>query len=354
MIYQLQIVPFRHQFTMLAIPNPAGSRNRPKHVKTRPKSSPQQRLDVGPRTPRMHKRPLLYNAITLALSLLNKLLPMPATNWQLRTRMLDCAGGPAIMGIVNVTPDSFSDGGNFNSVTSATDHALRLVQDGAAILDVGGESTRPYSTPVEPQEELDRVIPVIEAIVKRTAVPISIDTSKSIVAAAAIDAGVEIINDVTGLQGDTGMINVAADTGAGVCAMHMQGTPQTMQDNPTYDDVSTEILAYLIARKRWLLNHGIDASRICLDPGIGFGKTHEHNLQLIHQAERFHETFSPILVGHSRKGFIGKLLGDKSVDRDAGTLGISVLLAIKGIQVIRVHEVKNTADAIACVVRSLA
>ena len=255
------------------------------------------------------------------------------------------------MGIVNVTPDSFSDGGNFDSIKSATDHAIDLARDGAAIVDIGGESTRPYSDSVSQQEELDRVIPVIEAITKRIAVPISIDTSKSVVAAAAIDAGAEIINDVTGLEGDPAMINVAIATSAGVCAMHMQGTPQTMQDNPNYDDVTNDILDYLNSRKRWLLKQGVAEQRICLDPGIGFGKTHQHNVQLIHQADRFHETGCPILVGHSRKGFIGKLLGDKDADRDAGTLGLSVLLATQGIQVIRVHEVKRTARAIACVVR---
>ena len=157
------------------------------------------------------------------------------------------------MGIVNVTPDSFSDGGKFTSLVAATEHALRMIQDGAAILDIGGESTRPYSTPVSAQEELDRVIPVVEAVAARTEVPISIDTSKSVVAAAAIAAGAEIINDVTGLEGDAAMIDVAVRTGAGVCAMHMRGTPQTMQDDPVYDDVTEDILKYLNQRKEWLL-----------------------------------------------------------------------------------------------------
>lgn len=252
------------------------------------------------------------------------------------------------MGIVNVTPDSFSDGGKFNSTVAATDHAMQLAEDGATILDVGGESTRPYSTPVSDQEELDRVIPVIEAIAARIDVAISIDTSKSTVAEAAIAAGAEIINDITGLEGDVEMIEVAARTGAGICAMHMQGTPQTMQDDPTYENVTEDILKYLHQRKRWLAGQGVAPEKICLDPGIGFGKTHAHNLQLIKDADRFHETGCPILVGHSRKGFIGKLLGDKQADRDAGTLGLSVLLATKGIQIIRVHEVQRTADAIRC------
>lgn len=276
---------------------------------------------------------------------------MSATSWQLKTRTIDFATGPALMGIVNVTPDSFSDGGNFYSTDAAADHAMQLIADGASIVDVGGESTRPYSTPVSVQEELDRVIPVIQSITRRTDTPVSIDTSKSVVAAAAMDAGAEIINDVTGLQGDAEMVNVAVQSNAGVCAMHMRGTPQTMQDAPTYHDVTAEILDYLNQRKQWLINSGVSPERICLDPGIGFGKTHDHNVQLIHDADRFHQTGCPILIGHSRKGFIGKLLGDKNADRDAGTLGLSVLLAIKGIHVIRVHEVKRTAEAIRCVVR---
>lgn len=279
---------------------------------------------------------------------------MPATSWQLKTQTLDFDGRPAIMGIVNVTPDSFSDGGKFNSTAAATDHALQLAQDGARILDVGGESTRPYSTPVSAQEELDRVVPVIEAITARTDVAISIDTSKSVVAQAALKAGAEIINDVTGLAGDEAMIDVALDSGAGVCAMHMQGTPQTMQDDPTYDNVTEDILKYLKERQSWLAGQGVAPEKICLDPGIGFGKTHAHNLRLIREADRFHETGCPILVGHSRKGFIGKLLGDKKADRDAGTLALSVLLATKGIQVIRVHEVKRTVQAIRCVMAATA
>lgn len=278
---------------------------------------------------------------------------MVAPNWQLKTQTLDFTQGPAIMGIVNVTPDSFSDGGKFNSTAAATDHAMQLAQDGATILDVGGESTRPYSTPVSPQEELDRVIPVVEAIAARTNIAISIDTSKSTVAAAAIGAGAEIINDVTGLQGDGAMIDVAVSSGAGVCAMHMQGTPQTMQDDPTYIDVTEDILKYLNQRKTWLTGQGVAPEKICLDPGVGFGKTHAHNLQLIKDADRLHETGCPILVGHSRKGFIGKLLGDKEADRDAGTLALTVLLATKGVQVIRVHEVKRTAQAVRCVMAAM-
>lgn len=289
----------------------------------------------------------------------------PSTHWRLKTTSLNFASGPAIMGIVNVTPDSFSDGGQFTSHATAIDHAMELSRQGAAILDIGGESTRPYADPVSVQEELDRVVPVIEGIVARIQTPVSIDTSKSAVAAAAVDAGAQIINDVTGLSGDRDMLATAASAGVGVCAMHMQGTPQTMQDNPEYQQVVEDVLGWLHQRKQWLLDGGIEADRIALDPGIGFGKTHTHNLQLLQQASRFHATGSPILIGHSRKGFIGKLIdgkrmkgnreGDRTASkssdlasRDAGTMGISVMLAAAGVQILRVHEVEATAHAIRC------
>jgi len=265
--------------------------------------------------------------------------------WRLRTRELDLSNRPLLMGIVNVTPDSFSDGGKWSDTEQAVQHALRLLADGADILDIGGESTRPYSQPVSLAEELDRVIPVIERLAKETSTPISIDTSKAAVAAAALAAGAEVINDVTGLHGDPEMISVASSSGAGVCAMHMQGTPQTMQDNPHYEDVVHEIRDYLAHTRDWLVAGRIDLARICLDPGIGFGKTHAHNLTLVREIAAFHSLGTPLLVGHSRKGFIGKLLGNPDLNRDAGTLGISLYLASQGVQVIRVHEVAQTRQA---------
>ena len=271
---------------------------------------------------------------------------IPATIWQLRTQHLAFESGPVLMGIVNATPDSFSDGGRYLQADQAVEHALQLVADGAGILDIGGESTRPYSDPVGEQEELDRVIPVIERLAGETSIPLSIDTSKAAVARAALEAGADIINDVTGLEGDPQMVAVAAETEAGICAMHMQGTPQTMQDNPTYTDVAGDILQYLIARRDALIDAGIPRNRICLDPGIGFGKTHTHNLQLIHQAVTFHQTGCPILVGHSRKGFIGKVLGDKTADRDVGTATVALALASQGIQIIRVHNVADCQQAL--------
>jgi dihydropteroate synthase len=249
------------------------------------------------------------------------------------------------MGIVNVTPDSFSDGGRYLDAHAAIDQGLSLVQQGADILDIGGESTRPYSDSVGPNEELRRVLPVIEALCEQTDTPVSIDTAKARVAAEAVAAGAEIINDVTGLEGDPDMLRVAAESGAGVCVMHMQGTPQTMQDDPTYEDVVEDVFNYLKSRRDALLSSGIARERICLDPGIGFGKTHEHNLALLAGCRRFLDLGQPVLIGHSRKGFIGHLLGDKQADRTAATVGVALALARQGIQVIRVHDVLQVKQA---------
>jgi dihydropteroate synthase len=250
------------------------------------------------------------------------------------------------MGIINVTPDSFSDGGQFFDETVAVAHALQLASEGADLLDVGGESTRPYSEPLTADEELRRVLPVIQALAAQVTIPISIDTTKSAVARAAIEAGAEIVNDVTGLTGDPAMIDLAIETGVGVCAMHMQGTPQTMQDNPTYTDVVREVRDYLRERRDALLSAGISRERICLDPGIGFGKTHEHNITLMRHCHEFHELGCPLLVGHSRKGFLGKLIGDKQADRTNATVGAALALAVQGVQIVRVHDVRPVREAL--------
>jgi dihydropteroate synthase len=250
------------------------------------------------------------------------------------------------MGILNVTPDSFSDGGAFYSATDAIEEAVRLTEAGADILDIGGESTQPYSQAVDAGEELRRVLPVIEALGPNWPVPISIDTSKAEVAWAAVQAGAEIINDVTALEGDARMIGVARETRAAVCAMHMQGTPQTMQVQPAYDDVVAEILERLRLRRDALTAAGIAIERIALDPGIGFGKTHQHNLTLLANCHRFLELGCPLVVGHSRKGFIGKVLGNKAADRTAGGVGVSLALAGQGVQVLRVHDPGVTRDAL--------
>ncbi|MCO8123684.1 dihydropteroate synthase [Stieleria sp. TO1_6] len=250
------------------------------------------------------------------------------------------------MGILNVTPDSFSDGGRHFDTSRAIDVALVMEADGADIIDLGGESTRPYSDPVSASDELRRVIPVVEGLAGQLKIPISIDTSKAAVAKNALQAGAEIINDVTGLQGDPDMLPLAATSDAGLCVMHMQGTPQTMQDDPTYDNVVEDIYRFLQQRFQFCVDAGIDPQRICLDPGIGFGKSHAHNIELLQHTRRFCELDAPILIGHSRKGFIGKLLGDKTADRTAATLGVTLAVAAAGADIVRVHDVKPTVDAL--------
>ncbi len=269
-----------------------------------------------------------------------------SSQWQVRQRLLDLPRRPLLMGILNVTPDSFSDGGQFSATSAAVEHGLRLAAEGADILDIGGESTRPFSESVDLKTELDRVLPVIVALRPRLQIPLSIDTSKAAVAREALSAGVEIINDVTGLEGDPRMLGVARESQAGVCVMHMQGTPQTMQDQPTYDDVVEDVLAWLRERRDRWVREGIELSRIALDPGIGFGKTHQHNLTLLANCFRFHALGCPVLVGHSRKSFIAKVIGDKGADRTAGTIGVALALASQGVQILRVHDVAPLRQAL--------
>jgi dihydropteroate synthase len=228
----------------------------------------------------------------------------------------------------------------------AVEHGLRLVDEGAAILDIGGESTRPNSTPVAEQEELRRVIGVVRELAERTSIPISIDTSKAKVAQEALAAGAEILNDVTGLESDPKMIEVAISSQAGVCVMHMQGTPQTMQDDPRYENVVEEIHGYLTARYNALVTAGVDARRICVDPGIGFGKTHQHNLTLLAAMGRYHDLGAPLLVGPSRKSYLAKILGDAETDRTAAIVGVSLRLARAGVQIIRLHDVLPVRHAL--------
>jgi dihydropteroate synthase len=271
--------------------------------------------------------------------------PPHTDRWTLRSRTLAFSRRPLLMGIVNVTPDSFSDGGRFFDSGAAIAHGLELAAQGADLLDVGGESTRPYSQPIDADEELRRVLPVVKALVDQSRVPVSIDTSKAAVAEAAIDAGAEIINDVTALEADPAMAPLAARSGVGVCVMHMRGTPQTMQENPTYEDVVGEVLDYLRRRRDTLMVAGISQDRIALDPGIGFGKRTEHNVQLLAHAFRLHELGSPVLIGHSRKGFIGRVLDDPGADPLPGTIGVALALARQGVQVIRVHDVGPVRQA---------
>lgn len=267
--------------------------------------------------------------------------------WQLRTRRLHLPRRPLLMGILNVTPDSFSDGGRFLDPAAAIEHGLRLAAEGADILDIGGESTRPYSESIDATTELHRVLPIIEALASRLPTPISIDTSKALVAREAVAAGAEIINDVTALAGDPDMLEVARRWQAGVCIMHMRGTPQTMQDDPRYQDVVREVFEDLLRRRDALIAKGIDATRMAVDPGVGFGKTHQHNLTLLANCHQFHALGCPLLVGPSRKAFIGKLIGDKLADRGPGTIGVALSLAQQGVQIVRVHDVAAVRQALA-------
>jgi dihydropteroate synthase len=257
--------------------------------------------------------------------------------WKLRTQTLSLTGQPVFMGIVNVTPDSFSDGGRYFETSAAVDHALQLIADGAGILDIGGESTRPGSDSVEVEEELRRIIPVVTAIVEaippNKQVPISIDTTKPLVAAETIQAGAEIINDVSP-ETDPAMLRVLLETGAGYCVMHSQGLPKTMQLNPQYNDVVAEVFEILKRRRKELINAGIEPERIAVDPGLGFGKTTEHNWKLVENIEQFHDLESPLLVGHSRKKFITETFEN----REIGTNFVTQKLVEKKVSIIRLHE----------------
>ena len=254
---------------------------------------------------------------------------------------------PRLMGIVNVTPDSFSDGGRHGTVESAVAHALRLAEDGADMLDVGGESTRPGAEPVSEDEELARVVPVVEALCGATDVPVSVDTTKAAVAAAALDAGACVVNDVSGLTWDPAMPALCASRGCGVVAMHVRGTPRDMQQNPTYGDVVREVADHLATRLSALESAGVSRETICLDPGIGFGKTADHNLALLRGVPALRAVGRPVLIGHSRKRFLKTLLGRDVEERTAGTVGVSVALAGLGCDWLRVHDVRAVRDALA-------
>ncbi len=243
------------------------------------------------------------------------------------------------MGVVNVTPDSFSDGGRFLDAAAAVAHALELVEQGAEILDVGGESSRPYAEPVGEAEELRRVLPVIEQLAARTNVPISIDTQKAPVARAALEAGADIVNDIAANRTDSGMWRVVGEARAGYICMHMQGTPQTMQSNPTYRDVVAEVADFFTDRLERLSQAGVAAEQVVLDVGIGFGKTLEHNL-------KFTKLKRPMLLGVSRKSFIGKLLGAEVGARLAGSLACSCWAIEAGVKIIRTHDIPETLQAV--------
>lgn len=263
--------------------------------------------------------------------------------WHVRTKALTIEQ-PLIMGIVNVTPDSFSDGGQFQGVAEAVDHGLRLVAEGADLVDVGGESTRPGAVDVSIEEELSRVVPVVEALSARGVI-VSVDTSKPAVAVAAMEAGAEIVNDVTGFRNPE-MQRVVVERKPGVVVMHMAGSPRTMQDNPQYHDVVAEIGEYLTGQAALLEHAGLDANRICVDPGIGFGKTTDHNLALLANTSVLAGLGYPLMVGASRKRFIGAVVDVESVeDRDRATAVLSGLVTFLGASVVRVHNVVYSRQA---------
>ena len=250
------------------------------------------------------------------------------------------------MGIVNVTPDSFFDGGRFDHPRLALEHGRRLVEEGADLLDIGAESTRPGSLPIDEEEELRRLIPVVTALAQAVSVPVSVDTSKAAVARAAIKAGAVMVNDVTALRGDPDMVEVVAQTGVALVLMHMQGTPQTMQQAPTYEDVVEEVADFLAGRARFAMERGVEQSRIVLDPGIGFGKVLTHNLDLLAHLRMFTTLGFPVLVGPSRKGFIGQLTKQTVEARAWGTAGVVALAVEQGANILRVHDVAAMRDVV--------
>lgn len=253
---------------------------------------------------------------------------------------------PLIMGIVNVTPDSFSDGGHFLGTESAVEQGLKLVEDGADILDIGGESTRPGAEPVSQDEELRRVVDVVARLRARTDRLLSIDTTKAEVARQALAAGADIVNDISGLTFDPEIVDVCAGADCGIICMHIRGTPQTMQDDPVYEDVVGDVCRFLSERLARLESRGIARERVVTDPGIGFGKTAQHNVELLSQIAELRALGRPVLIGHSRKQFLAKVLGRPVEERLAGTIGVAIAAASQSADIIRVHDVQQTKDAL--------
>jgi dihydropteroate synthase len=267
-------------------------------------------------------------------------------NWSFRDRSVTIGARPLVMGIVNVTPDSFSDGGQYLDADAAVGHALKLAADGADILDIGGESTRPGAKPVPLEDELARVVPVVRRLAAQTRVPISVDTSKAEVAFRALEAGASIVNDITAGRGDPAIVEVVHQAAAGIVLMHMQGTPETMQLNPTYVDVIREVRAFLAERVQAFLDGGVPAERIAIDPGIGFGKTFEHNMALLRDLRELGSIGRPVVLGVSRKGMLGQITGRPRGERLAASLAAACYCASHGAaHVLRVHDVAPTVDA---------
>ena len=266
--------------------------------------------------------------------------------WCIGDQRLQTGATPLLMGILNVTPDSFSDGGQWSSRDAAVEHGIQLAAAGADIIDVGGESTRPGAAAVPLEDELRRVVPVIEALRPRTAALISVDTYKSEVALRALGAGADIVNDISGLTFDGAMADVCASSDCGVICMHIQGTPQTMQIAPCYGDVVQEICDHFRQRLSVLEQAGIARERVVIDPGIGFGKTAEHNLEILANIAALRSLVRPVLIGHSRKGFLKKLLGRPVDERSSGTIGVAIAAAMQNVDVLRIHDVGAVRDAL--------
>jgi dihydropteroate synthase len=271
----------------------------------------------------------------------------PKFSWTLSRRSIPHTRLPALMGILNVTPDSFSDGGKFSAADAAVQRALQMAEDGADIIDIGGESTRPGAESVSLAEELSRTIPVIQTLALQLKVPISIDTTKVEVARQALAAGAEIVNDISGLTFDRDMLEVCRQADAGICVMHIQGTPLTMQQNPAYGNVVNEVIEFLQQQVDRCLMAGIPPERMCVDPGIGFGKTADHNLELLSAVPKIQQALQrPVLIGHSRKRFLSRILGHPVEEQSAGTIGVAVALAELGTDILRVHDVRAVRDAL--------
>jgi dihydropteroate synthase len=269
--------------------------------------------------------------------------------WRTASGELELGGRTRLMGVVNVTPDSFSDGGLFLDPEAAVRHGIELAESGADVLDVGGESTRPGSDPVGAGEEIDRIVPVIKRLAAEVDAPVSVDTRKAEVAAAALDAGAAIVNDVSAGRDDPRMFEVARDSGAGLVLMHMLGDPKSMQQDPRYDDVLREVHEFLEERVAAAEAAGVERGQLCVDPGIGFGKALEHNLLLLRHVDAVRVPGVPMVVGPSRKAFIGRVTGTEADDRLGGTAGAVAWLAATGVEIVRVHDVREMRQVVAVV-----
>jgi dihydropteroate synthase len=272
--------------------------------------------------------------------------PAPSFRLSWSRYTLDLSRRTHVMGVINVTPDSFSDGGQFFEKERAIEHALQLAMDGADLIDIGGESTRPYSKGISADEEMNRVLPVIEGLKEELGIPISIDTLKAEVAREALRCGAAMVNDISALRSDPEMAAVVAEAEVPVILMHMKGTPADMQVHPTYDDVASEIISFLKQAMDQAVRNGVQRDRIIVDPGVGFGKTFDHNLEILRELGRFRCLDAPILVGSSRKAFIGQILDKKVEERDTGTMATVAAAVMNGAHIVRVHNVKQAVETV--------